>query len=112
MGRAHSGAAGNEVADEYAKSAATGEDSVEEIPEGYGAEVSLSHMTRVATEARSRETAEWISGMSDPSDAMAPSGERPPAPPAQTGEEDLRRPLLSAPLGACGDGALTGRDLG
>ena len=57
---AHSGAAGNEVADRHAKSAATGEDLVEELPEGYANETSLSHM-RVATEARSRETAEWIS---------------------------------------------------
>ena len=58
----HSGAVGNEVADRYAKSAAIGEDSVEEIPEGCPAETPLSHLTRVATEARSRETAEWISG--------------------------------------------------
>ena len=58
---AHSGATGKEVADRYAKSAATGEGPTEEIPEGYVGETSLSHMTRVATEARSRETAEWIS---------------------------------------------------
>ena len=57
---AHSGATGNEVADQYAKSAATGEDPVEAIPEGYAVETSLSHMTGVATEARSRETREWI----------------------------------------------------
>ena len=52
---AHSGATGNEVADKYAKSAATREESVEALPEGYGTETSLSHMTRVATEARSKE---------------------------------------------------------
>ena len=57
---AHSGATGNEVAGRYAKSAATGEEPVEAIPEGYAAETSLSHMTRVATEARSKETREWI----------------------------------------------------
>ena len=57
---AHSGAEGNEVADRYAKSAATGEEPVEAIPEGYAGETSLSHMTRVATEARSKETEEWI----------------------------------------------------
>ena len=38
---AHSGAAGNEAADRYAKSAATGKDPVEDIPEGYAAETSL-----------------------------------------------------------------------
>ena len=53
---AHSGAQGNEVADNYAKSAATEEEPVEAIPEGYAGETSLSHMTRVATEARSEET--------------------------------------------------------
>ena len=58
---AHSGATGNEVADRYAKSAATGKDPVEGIAEGYASETSLSHMTRVAIEARSRETTEWIS---------------------------------------------------
>ena len=57
---AHSGAAGNEVAGRYANSAATGEEPVEDIPEGYTAETSLSHMARVATESRSRETSEWI----------------------------------------------------
>ena len=57
---ARNGAAGNEVADQYAKSAATGEEPVEAIPEKYETETSLSHMTRVATEARSKETTEWI----------------------------------------------------
>ena len=52
----------NEVAGEYAKSTATGDARVEEIPEGYGDGTSLSHVTRVAIEARSRETAKWISG--------------------------------------------------
>ena len=55
---AHSGATGNEVADRYAKSATTGEEPVEDIPAECDAETSLSHMTRVATEARSREMAE------------------------------------------------------
>ena len=35
---------------------------------------------------------------------QAPSGERLKTPLAQTSEEDPRRPLLSAPLGARGDG--------
>ena len=56
----HSGASGNEVADRYVKNAASGEEPVEAIPEGYAAQTSLPHMTRVPTEARSRETAEWI----------------------------------------------------
>ena len=58
---AHSGASSNKVADEYAKSATTDDTPVEEIPERYGDETSLSDMTRVATEARSREMAMWIS---------------------------------------------------
>ena len=63
---AHSEVTGNEVADRYAKSAATGKESVEAIPEGYAAETSLSHMTRVATEARSKETREWITAHARP----------------------------------------------
>ena len=55
---AHSGAAGNEVADRYARGSDTGENLVEETHEGCVRETPLSHMTRVATEARSRETAE------------------------------------------------------
>ena len=31
------------------------------VPDGYRDEAPLSHMSRVAIEARSRETAEWIS---------------------------------------------------
>ena len=45
----------------YAKAAAVGS-APGEVSEGYRKETSLSHMTRVATEARSRETAEWITG--------------------------------------------------
>ena len=69
---AHSGAIGNEVADRYARSAATGEDPVEEIPDGYAAETSISHMTRVAAEARARETAEWISAHVRPERRYSP----------------------------------------
>ena len=66
---AYSGATANEVTDRYAKSAATGDAPVEEIPEGYAEEIperytdetSLSHMTRVVTQVRSHEAAEWIS---------------------------------------------------
>ena len=57
---AHSGAIGIEVADQYAKSMATGEEPVEAIPEGYVAQTSLSHMTRVTKEARLKETTERI----------------------------------------------------
>ena len=56
---AYSWASGNEVADEYAKAASIGSAPGEEIPEGY-CEETPSPMTRVATETRSRETAEWI----------------------------------------------------
>ena len=58
---AQSGASGNEVADEYAKAAAIGEAPGEGIPEGYRKEASLSHITRAATESRSREAVEWAS---------------------------------------------------
>ena len=40
---------GNEVADQYAKDAATGRAPRERLPEGYAEETSLAHMTRVAT---------------------------------------------------------------
>lgn len=55
---AHSGASGKEVADEYAKAAATGDAPGEEFPEGYRDGISLSHTTRTATEARSQEDVE------------------------------------------------------
>ena len=48
------------MADRYAKDAATGRAPREKLPEGYAEETSLAHMTRVATETRSRETTEWI----------------------------------------------------
>ena len=48
---AHAGAEGNEVADQYAKDAATGRAPREDLLEGYVEETSLAHMTRVATEA-------------------------------------------------------------
>ena len=57
-------------------------------------------MTRVATEARSGETAEWISKHVRPERRHRP---RSPPSPAQTGEEDPRRPLLPAPIWSCGD---------
>ena len=49
------------MADEYAEAAAIGSAPGEEVPEGYREETSPYHMSRDATEARSRETAEWIS---------------------------------------------------
>ena len=59
---AHSEASGNEVADKYAKAAAIGSALGEEVLGGYREETSVSHITRAATETRSRETTEWISG--------------------------------------------------
>ena len=54
------GAEGNEVADQFAKDATTGRAPREELREGYAEETSLARMTRVATQARSKERAEWI----------------------------------------------------
>ena len=53
---ANAGAEGNEVADQYAKDAVTGRAPGEKLPEGYAEETSLAHMTRVATETRSKAT--------------------------------------------------------
>ena len=50
------------MADQYAKDAATGRAPRERLLEGYAEETSLAHMTRVATEARSRATTDWITG--------------------------------------------------
>ena len=47
---AHAGAEVNEVADQYARDAATGRAPRERLPEGYAEETSLAHTTRVATE--------------------------------------------------------------
>ena len=70
---AHSGATGNEVADRYAKSATTGEKPVEAILDGFAGETSLSpHVTRLATAARSKETAEWIGARVRLRDATGP----------------------------------------
>ena len=56
----HAGAEGNEVADQYAKNAATGRAPREELLEGYAEETSLAHMTRVTAEARSKATTDCI----------------------------------------------------
>ena len=102
---AHSGATGSEVADRYAKSAATGEELGEAIPEGFTTETSLSYMTRVATEARARETTEWITAHVRPERRYRPPpGERPQTTATSAGQKDPRGTLLPAPIGACGDG--------
>ena len=56
----HQGAPGNEKADKYVKIAADGERPDDAVSDDYRWETSLSHMTRVATEARARSTAQWI----------------------------------------------------
>ena len=59
---AHSRVEGSEQADSYAKAAArrTAPCSNEEVPDELLTEASLSHMSRSATEARFRASAEWI----------------------------------------------------
>ena len=46
--------------DRHARDAVTGRAPRERLPEGYAEETSLAHMTRVATEARSKATTDWI----------------------------------------------------
>ena len=55
----HTGPGTNEKADESAKAAAEGGEPDNAVPDEYRREASLSYMTRVATEARSQETARW-----------------------------------------------------
>ena len=50
---AHRGALGNEVADEYAKATDESSSPDDAVRDDYQWETSLSHMARVATEARS-----------------------------------------------------------
>ena len=52
------GIAGNERADETAKRAAEGREG--EAGQEFLREASLSHLTRVTTETRSKSTAAWI----------------------------------------------------
>ena len=59
----HSGVAGNEQADSYAKGAARRSAPYNDdydVPDELLTEASLSHMSRSATKARSRTSAEWI----------------------------------------------------
>ena len=58
---AHHGVTGNERADEHAKVAAEGDRPDSAVPDELRRETSLSHITRVATEARARRMKQWIS---------------------------------------------------
>ena len=55
---AHSGVMGNEMADQFAKEAASG--LQHSVPDEQRWEASLSHLSRVTSANRSRETAQWI----------------------------------------------------
>ena len=57
---AHTGITGSEKADENSKATVEGA-SYNEVLDEYWWETSFAHMTRAATEARSRTTSEWIS---------------------------------------------------
>ena len=52
---------GNEVADQYAREAASGHQRRDSIPGNLRWEASLSHLGRAAMEARTRATAQWAS---------------------------------------------------
>ena len=56
----HQGIESNERADELAKAVAEGESPADAVPDEYQWETSLSHMTRVAAETKTRTTAQWI----------------------------------------------------
>ena len=60
------------MADEYAKAVAGGAKPEDAAPDECRWEASLSHMTRVATEARSRTTAQWISSHVGPEQRYSP----------------------------------------
>lgn len=70
----------NERADEVAKAAAEGiipaDAAAEAVPDERRWETGLSHMARVATEARSRATAQWISEHVGPEQNYRPPSRR------------------------------------
>ena len=69
---AHCDVMGNEVANEFAKKAASGLQN--SVPDQKRWEASLSHLSRVITESHSKATSQWIS------DHVRPEGHyRPPA---------------------------------
>ena len=63
---AHYEIAGNEKTDDFARATAEGGSPEDTVSDEYRWETSLSHMTRVATEARSRATAQWIADHVEP----------------------------------------------
>ena len=58
LGSGHHGALGNEAADEYAKAEAESNSPDGAVPDDYRWETSLSHIAKVAAEARSRTPAQ------------------------------------------------------
>lgn len=82
---AHQGIPGNERADEHARAAAEGGEP-REVPDEYRWGAGLSHMTRVATEARFRPAAQWFEDHAGPRRKYNPSKGK-----------GLRRKLLRAP---------------
>ena len=88
---AHSRVAGNEKAHKFAEAAAwrTAPCNDDEVPDALMQEASLSHMSRSATNTRSRGAAEWITSNVHPERR---SGVRPPPPaPAQHKKESAGR---------------------
>ena len=71
--------------------------------------ISLSHMAGVATEARSRLTAQRISDHVKPKKSTSPPAGKAPGESSTAEHEAGHQPLLSAPVRTCGQRAVTGR---
>ena len=96
---AHVRIAGNEEADRLAKEAAEGR--TREASDEYRWEASLSHLSQVVTENRSRAAAQWVASHVKPERRYRPPGVRPPKEAAAASPKIAGGPLLPAAVRAC-----------